>query len=103
MGKEKRQRILLSADGKIYLYEAIPEIAADLDACDEAFQKWKQKKRIKYSDVETFVEFLQRKYGKDSIVLKGEVGMYAGRINERTGHIEDDLPDEYSGLKHLNL
>ena len=32
-----KQKILLSADGEIYLYEAIPEIAADLDACDEAF------------------------------------------------------------------
>jgi hypothetical protein len=92
--------LLLSADGDISLYKVNNEILNNFDNLIEEFYKWK--KTMCYDET-LFVKFLKKKLGEDSIEFIKIVGHYSGKINRKTGKIENDIEEEYKETKWYNF
>lgn len=96
----KKEKLLLSADGDISLYEVDREILRNLDDLLGQFYKWKKTNRY---DETLFVKFLKLKYGDDSVKFIKIVGVCCGKIDQRTGKIEDDIEEEYKDVTYYNF
>lgn len=92
--------LLLSADGDISLYEISSDLLEKIDNCVKQFDKWRKTKSY---DETLFVQYLKQKYGEKSILFCKTVGVYCGKINQVTGQIEHDLPEEYRDTKWINF
>jgi hypothetical protein len=95
-----KENLLLSADGDVSLYKVDKEILDNFDKLLDEFYDWKQTSAY---DETLFVEFLQTKYGKNSIEFVKVVGYPAGRINKQTGEIEDVFESDYKDTKWYNF
>ena len=58
------EKLMLSADGDIMLYEVDKQILNDFDNLIKQFFKWK---KTNCYDEQLFVKFLQQKYGNNVI------------------------------------
>jgi hypothetical protein len=96
----KKENLLLSHDGDIALYKVDKNILDDLDELLKQFYKWK---RTNCYDETLFVKFLRNKFGEKSVEFVKIVGMAYGKINPRTGGIEDDIEEEYRETRYYNF
>jgi hypothetical protein len=46
---------------------------------------------------------LRNKFGEKSVEFVKIVGVVGGKINQRTGEIEDDIEEEYKETKYYNF
>jgi hypothetical protein len=99
-GSMKKEDLLLSHDGDIALYKVDKYILDDLDELLKQFYKWK---RTNCYDETLFVKFLRNKFGEKSVEFVKIVGVVGGKINQRTGEIEDDIEEEYKETKYYNF
>jgi len=83
-------KLMLSADGDIMIYEVRKNIINDFDSILEEFYNWKKAKN--YNE-QLFVEFLQKKFGKESIRFIKNLG--------RLDH--NNIPNEYRSIKWHNF
>ena len=60
------EKLMLSADGDIMLYEVDKQILNDFDNLIKQFFKWK---KTNCYDEQLFVKFLQQKYGNNVIKI----------------------------------
>jgi hypothetical protein len=98
--KKEKEDLLLSHDGDISLYKVDKNILNDLDELLQEFYKWK---RTNCYDETLFVKFLRNKFGEKSVEFVKIVGVVGGKINQRTGEIEDDIEEEYKETKYYNF
>jgi hypothetical protein len=99
-GSMKKENLLLSHDGDIALYKVDKNILDDLDELLKQFYKWK---RTNCYDETLFVKFLRNKFGEKSVEFVKIVGVVGGKINQRTGEIEDDIEEEYRETRYYNF
>ncbi len=83
-------KLMLSADGDIMLYEVSKNIISDFDSILEEFYN---SKKTKNYDEQLFIGFLQKKFGKGSIRFIKNLG----RFNS------DNIPNEYKNIKWHNF
>jgi hypothetical protein len=95
-----KDNLLLSCDGDVSLYKVDKEILNNFDELIEEFYKWK---KTKCYDETLFVKFLKNKFGANSIEFIRIVGLYGGKINQKTGNIEHDIEEEYKDTKWYNF
>jgi hypothetical protein len=98
--KKEKEDLLLSHDGDISLYKVDKNILNDLDELLQEFYKWK---KTNCYDETLFVKFLKNKFGEKSVEFVKIVGVVGGKINQRTGEIEDDIEEEYKETKYYNF
>jgi hypothetical protein len=55
--------------------------------------------KTKCYDETLFVKFLKNKFGANSIEFIRIVGLYGGKINQKTGNIEHDIEEEYKNTR----
>lgn len=67
------EKLMLSADGDVILYEVDKQILKDFDNLIEEFFKWK--KTNCYNE-QLFVKFLQIKYGNEKIKFIKNLGWF---------------------------
>ncbi len=84
------EKLLLSADGEILLYEVDKKILNNLDVLIEDFYKWKN---TSYYDEQLFVKYLQQKFGDRAIIFKKNLGWLGN----------ENLPKEYADIKWYNF
>ena len=84
------EKLMLSADGEIMLYEVHKKILADFDNLIEQFFQWK---KTNCYDEQLFVKFLQQKYGKDAIKF----------IKNLKWFDDNNIPKEYENIKWYNF
>ncbi len=88
--KNNIDKLMLSADGDIILYEVCKNIISDFDSILEEFYNQKNTKNY---DEQQFVEYLKKKFGKESI-----------RFIKNLGCLDsDNIPSEYSNVKWHNF
>ena len=95
-----KEQLLLSTDGDISLYKVDKEIIENFDNLLKDFFLWK---RTNCYDETLFVKFLKRKLGEKSIEYIRVVGCCKGKINQKTGLIEDDIEEEFKNAKWFNF
>jgi hypothetical protein len=95
-----REKLLLSADGNISLYEVKKEIIDNLDNLLDEFYKTK---KTNCYDETLFVKFLIDKKGEDSICFIKVVGMVGGTYNPETQTVSEEFPEEYRNIKWYNF
>lgn len=83
-------KLMLSADGDIMLYEVSKNIINDFDSILEEFYNCKKTKNY---DEQLFAEFLQKKFGNESVKFIKNLGC----LNY------DDIPNEYRNIKWHNF
>jgi hypothetical protein len=98
--KMSKENLLLSADGDISLYQVDKEILDNFDDLIEEFYKWKE---TNCYDETLFVKFLRNKFGEKTVEFVKIVGMACGKVNPRTGKIEDDIEEEYRETRYYNF
>ncbi len=84
------EKLMLSADGDIILYEVNKKILDDFDDLIEQFFQWK---KTNCYDEQLFVKFLQQKYGKDAIKF----------IKNLKWFDDNNIPKEYENIKWYNF
>ena len=84
------EKLMLSADGDIMLYEVDKQILNDFDNLIKQFFKWK---KTNCYDEQLFVKFLQQKYGNNVIKFIKNLGWFD--CNE--------VPKEYEHIKWFNF
>ena len=80
------EKLMLSADGDVILYEVDRQILNDFDNLIEEFYEWK---KTSCYDEQLFVEFLQQKCGNEKIKLNKNLG--------------GNIPKEYENVKWYNF
>jgi hypothetical protein len=95
-----KEDLLLSADGDISLYKVDKEIFNNLDELIERFYKWK---KTNCYDETLFVKFLRNRFGENSVEFVKIVGLFGGKINQKTGRIENDIEEEYQATRWYNF
>ncbi len=84
------EKLMLSADGDVILYEVDKQILKDFDNLIEEFFKWK--KTNCYNE-QLFVKFLQIKYGNEKIKFIKNLGWFDS----------NNKPKEYENVKWYNF
>lgn len=84
------EKLMLSADGDIMLYEVGKNIIKDLENILDQFYKWKQ---TNCYDEQLFVKFIQETYGDGSIRLIKNLGWFD----------RDNIPEEYKNIEWHNF
>ncbi len=84
------EKLMLSADGDIMLYEVNKKILDDFDNLIGQFFQWK---KTNYYDEQLFVKFLQQKYGNDAIKFIKNLGWFN----------EHNMPKEYENIIWYNF
>lgn len=82
------EKLMLSADGDVMLYEVKKEILSDFDRLIEEFYEWK---KTNCYDERLFVKFIQQKRGKEAI-----------RFIKNLGWL-NPVPEEYKEIKWYNF
>lgn len=83
------EKLMLSADGDVMLYEVDKQILSNFDNLIEQFYQWK---KTNCYDEQLFVKFLQQRYGNKTI-----------KFIKNLGWIYDNLPKEYENVKWYNF
>lgn len=84
------EKLMLSADGDVMLYEVSKQILDNFDNLLEQFFKWK---RTNCYNEQLFVKFLQNRCGNESIKLVKNLGWFHA----------DAIPEEYRNVKWFNF
>ncbi len=84
------EKLMLSADGDIMLYEVSKNIINDFDNILEQFYSWK--KTNCYNE-QLFVVFLQKKFGCETIKFIKNLGWFD----------YNNIPKEYKDIKWYNF
>ncbi len=84
------EKLLLSADGDIALYEVEKKIFNDLDCLIEEFFKWKKTNSY---DEKLFVKFMQQKFGNEAVKFIKKLGCFDN----------SSIPKEYESIKWINF
>lgn len=84
------EKLMLSADGDVVLYEVEKKIINDFDSIIEDFFKWK--KTNCYNE-QLFVKFIQQKIGNETIQFVKNLGWFD----------ENNIPEEYKNIKWYNF
>ena len=84
------EKLMLSADGDVMLYEVDKQILNCFDNLLEQFFQWK--KTNCYNE-QLFVKFLQQRCGKESIKFIANLGWFDN----------DNIPEEYANIKWFNF
>lgn len=84
------EKLMLSADGDILLYEIDKQILSDFDNLLEQFFQWK---KTNCYDEQLFVKFLQQKFGKDKIKFLKNLGWFDC----------NNIPEEFKSVKWFNF
>lgn len=82
--------LMLSADGDVMLYEVSENIINNFDNIVEEFFDWK---KTNCYDEQLFVEFLQKKFGSESIRFIKNLGWMS----------RDTIAEEYKNIKWFNF
>lgn len=89
----KKENLLLSADGDIFLYKVDKEILENFDELLKKFYSWK---KTNIYDETLFVKFLKNRLGKNSIECIKTVGIYEDTMKYTKEHkIEDEYKDTF--------
>lgn len=84
------EKLMLSADGDIMLYEVNKKILDDFDSLIEQFFQWK---KTNCYDEQLFVKFLQQKCGNEAIKFIKNLGWFD----------DNNIPKEYENIKWYNF
>jgi len=84
------EKLMLSADGDIMLYEVDKQILNNFDNLIEQFFEWK---KTNCYDEQLFVKFLQQKYGNEAIKFIKNLGWFD----------YNNIPKEYESIKWFNF
>lgn len=84
------EKLMLSADGDIMLYEVEKQILNNFDNLIEQFFEWK---KTNCYDEQLFVKFLCQKHGKNSIKFIKNLGWFD----------YNNIPKEYESIKWFNF
>lgn len=84
------EKLMLSADGDIILYEVEKQILNDFDDLIEQFFQWK---KVNCYDEQLFVKFLRLRYGNKAIRCIKNLGYF----------VHDNVPKEYENIKWYEL
>lgn len=84
------EKLMLSADGDIILYEVSKQIIDQFDNLLDQFFEWKETNC--YSE-QLFVNFLQNICGNESIKFVNNLGYFYA----------DKIPEEYANIKWFNF
>lgn len=84
------EKLMLSADGDVLLYEVDKQILNNFDNLIEQFFEWK---KINCYDEQLFVKFLHQKYGSKAIRFIKNLGCLS----------YDNVPKEYKNIKWYNF
>jgi len=94
------EKLLLSADDKISLYEVDKNILDNLNELVHEFDKVNKKTIY---DERDFVKFLKEKFNNNSINYIKVVGQVKGKYDSNIKDYVDDIEDEYKDVKHFNF
>ncbi len=84
------EKLMLSADGDVMLYEVDKRILNNFSNLIEQFFEWK---KTNCYDEQLFVKFLQQKYGSEAI-----------RFLKNLGWLDyNNIPKEYESIKWFNF
>jgi len=84
------EKLMLSADGDIMLYEVEKQILNNFDNLIEQFFDWK---KTNCYDEQLFVQFLRQTYGNNAIKFIKNLGWFD----------YDNIPQEYESIKRFNF
>ena len=84
------EKLMLSADGDVMLYEVDGQILKNFDNLLEQFYEWKD---TNCYNEQLFVKFLQMKCGKDSVKFIKNLGWFD----------DDHMPEECVNVKWYNF
>lgn len=84
------EKLMLSADGDIMLYEVDKQILNNFDNLIEQFFEWK---KTNCYDEQLFIKFLQQKYGNNAIKFVKNLGWFDC----------NNVPKEYENIKWFNF
>ena len=84
------EKLMLSADGDIMLYEVDKQILTNFDNLLEQFFNWK---KTNCYDEQLFVKFLQQKCGNNTIKFVKNLGWFD----------YTNIPKEYESIKWFNF
>lgn len=84
------EKLMLSADGDIMLYEVDKQILNNFDNLIEHFFQWK---KTNCYDEQLFVKFLQQKCGSETIKFIKNLGWFD----------YNNIPKEYENIKWHNF
>lgn len=84
------EKLMLSADGDIMLYEVNKQILDNFDSLIEQFFQWK---KTNCYDEQLFTKFLQQKCGNEAIKFIKNLGWFD----------YNNIPKEYENIKWYNF
>lgn len=84
------EKLMLSADGDVMLYEVEKQIIENFDSLVDEFYEWK---KTNCFTEQLFVQFIQQKFGNKSIKFIKNLGWL----------FDENLPNEYKDIVWYNF
>lgn len=84
------EKLVLSADDNVLLYEVKKEIIDDFENIIESFYEWKDTNT--YNE-QLFVDYIKQTYGDNSIIFIEDLGYFN----------EFNIPNQYKNIKWFNF